>query len=211
MADQTQAPPPADVQAPPAAAPAPAADAAPAPDTTTPAPDAAPQAGKSEIQKDVDFWVSRASNATANFHEFQNAPGTGEWSSGFFSCFSPVDTCLITCCCPCITFGKTHHRLHKDANLKGYSVVNGSCLGWWATACFGVHCIGNLLSRHEIRQRSNPQLKGDFVTDFLKAWCCNCCDLIQLDKEAEHLLKKEAEAQVVSSEPVKQEPMSYPQ
>jgi len=185
-----------------AAAPPPAADPAAAPVA------AGPPAEKSEMQKDVDHWVGKANYAAANFHEIQNPPGNGPWHAGFFECFSPADTCLITCCCPCITFGKTHHRLNKDPNLKGYSVVNASCLGWWVTACFGVHCIGNLLSRHDIRQRSNPQLSGNFVGDFLKAWCCNCCDLIQLDKQAEQLVSQQVN--VVAHEPVKQEPMSYP-
>ena len=83
-------------------------------------------APKSEMQRDMDGWVARAS-ATAKDPSGITAPtGTAPWSAGFFSCFAPIDLCAITCCCPCITFGKTHHRLHKDASLAGYSVVNAS-------------------------------------------------------------------------------------
>jgi len=148
-------------------------------------------APKSEMQQDIDGWVTRASATAKNPAGITAPQGHGEWSSSFFGCFDPIDTCAITCCCPCITFGKTHHRLHKDANLNGYSVVNASvclnegngerlrwggmltewswqCLGWWAISCFGFHCIPNLLQRHEIRDRAQPQLSGNFVTDFLK-------------------------------------------
>ena len=76
-------------------------------------------------------------------------------------------------------------------------------------ALVGFHWVGNLLQRHDIRQRSNPKLGGEIVTDCLKvelpqpsaacmaankpnqAWCCNCCDLMQQDKEAEALLARE--------------------
>jgi hypothetical protein len=40
--------------------------------------------------------------------------------------FNPIDLCLVTYCCPCVTFGKTHHRLRKDPNLAGYEPINTS-------------------------------------------------------------------------------------
>lgn len=83
-------------------------------------------APKSEMQRDVDGWVARASATAKDPSGITNPTGSAEWSSSFFGCFDPIDTCAITCCCPCITFGKTHHRLHKDASLAGYSVVNAS-------------------------------------------------------------------------------------
>jgi hypothetical protein len=36
------------------------------------------------------------------------------------------DKGAITCCVPCVTFGKTHHRSRKDANLEGYTPVNAT-------------------------------------------------------------------------------------
>jgi hypothetical protein len=33
---------------------------------------------------------------------------------------------LITYCVPCVTFGKTHHRTRKDANMAGYEPINTS-------------------------------------------------------------------------------------
>ena len=57
-----------------------------------------------------------------------------------------------------------------------------------------------MLQRNEIRKRSQPHLTGDTATDFLKAWCCGCCDLIQQEKEAEFLLGNESN-QYVSEQP----------
>lgn len=83
-------------------------------------------APKSEMEQDVGDWMNRI-NATAKDHSgITNPTGSVPWSAAFFGCFDPIDTCAITCCCPCITFGKTHHRLRKDANLVGYNVVNAS-------------------------------------------------------------------------------------
>ena len=129
---------------------------------------AAPAHDKSEMQRDVDHWVNRVSHTAKDHSHITNPTGSASWSSSFFGCFNPVDTCLVTCCCPCITFGKTHHRLNKNGDLVGYSAVNASCLGWWAVSCFGLHCIANLVQRGELRERSQPNLSGNFVTDFLK-------------------------------------------
>lgn len=83
-------------------------------------------APKSEMQLDLDGWVARASNVAKDPSGITNPTGSAAWSSPFFGCFDPIDTCAITWCCPCVTFGKTHHRLNKDSNLAGYSVLNAS-------------------------------------------------------------------------------------
>lgn len=80
-------------------------------------------------QKDVDEWKNRFNDVLARPSEHINSKSPVEsqsWFSGFFDCFNPIDTCLITCCVPCVTFGKTHHRLRKDANLQGYEPINTS-------------------------------------------------------------------------------------
>lgn len=78
-------------------------------------------------QDDVADWVGRLKGAVAEPAVFTTPNTDGQkWHVDFFNCFNPIDTCLITCCCPCVTFGKTHHRLRKDPNLAGYSPVNVS-------------------------------------------------------------------------------------
>lgn len=103
-----------------------------APVTETKAPAAAPAAastGGPIDQDDLKRWTDRANDILARPSEHLNsssAPGAQPWYAGFFDCFNPVDSCLITCCVPCVTFGKAHHRIHKDPSLKGYEPVNTS-------------------------------------------------------------------------------------
>lgn len=79
-------------------------------------------------QNDVDDWVRRFNEGLADHTVVTgaSAPDARPWYTSFFGCFSPIDTCAITCCVPCITFGKTHHRTRKNGNMEGYNCVNTS-------------------------------------------------------------------------------------
>lgn len=135
---------------------------------------------------DVADWVERLNQVLAK-PELVTAP-TGAnaqpWHTKFFECFKPIDLCLITCCVPCVTFGKNHHRTRKDANLNGYKPVNPTCLGFCVAAMFGVPCIPMMMQHTDIRRQYN--LEGDLATDIFKTWCCGCCTLIQQAKETEY-------------------------
>ncbi|KAF3902845.1 hypothetical protein AA313_de0207118 [Arthrobotrys entomopaga] len=134
---------------------------------------------------DINVWINRFKD-TLNKPEVITKPTTGpnSWSASLFEFFNPVDTCLVTCCCPCVTFSKTHHRLRKDPNLEGFSPINTTCLGFWLSGCLCLPVVFQLIQKSEIRERYNIQ--GDFPVDCLKAWCCMCCDIIQADKEVAH-------------------------
>jgi len=152
--------------------------------TAAPAPAAPMQATAQD--DDVAHWINRARDAL-NHPETITAkvpPTAQSWHTRFVEFFNPIDTCFITCCCPCVTFGKTHHRLHHDPQLTDYSAVNPSCLGFWLTACCGGALVMLVLQRHEVKTRYG--LTGDFPIDCLRACCCGCCDLIQQDKEVEY-------------------------
>lgn len=158
---------------------------------------------------DVNDWINRAK-------DFINKPATitapapanaQPWYTDFFGCFDPIDTCLITCFCPCVTFGKTHHRLRKSPTLEGYSPINASCLGFGFLHCCAINIFMNVLQRHELRTKYN--LQGDFVTDCLTTWCCVCCNLIQTEKEAEYRALHNP-APVVAQEVKPAEGMTYP-
>jgi len=160
-------------------APAPAPVQAPASTTTT----ATAHAGTIN-HDDINDWKQRFNEVLSKPEAFTapGAAGAGAWHNGFFDCFNPIDTCLITCCCPCVTFGKAHHRTRKNASMEGYSAVNTSCLGFWATMYCGLHWIPQVMQRSDIRSKYN--LEGSMLTDCLRACCCGCCDLIQQEKEA---------------------------
>ncbi|CAG1985159.1 unnamed protein product [Fusarium graminearum] len=136
---------------------------------------------------DLEEWRSRFNDVLARPSEHVNSksPETSQpWQNSFFGCFSPISICAITCCVPCVTFGKTHHRLQKNKNLEGYEPVNTSCLLFWASTCVGLHWIPLALQRASLREKHN--LQGSCLVDLATACCCGCCDLIQQDKEAEY-------------------------
>jgi len=137
---------------------------------------------------DVNAWIGRFKD-TINKPETITKPAAGanSWSSSFFGCFAPVDTCLMTCCCPCVTFGRTHHRLQKSPTLEGYSPVNATCLGFWLSGCVCLPWLFQLIQKGEVRDKYN--LTGEFAIDAAKACCCLCCDLIQTDKEVAHQIE----------------------
>jgi len=77
--------------------------------------------------KDVDHWKTRINDVLARPSEHVNSKSPEDaqpWHSSFFGCFDPIDLCLMTYCLPCVTFGKTHHRIHKSGSLEGYEPIN---------------------------------------------------------------------------------------
>lgn len=92
---------------------------------------AAPQPTKSSPLSDNDMadWKTRFNDVLARPGEVVNSKspeGSQPWYTSLFACFSPIDLCCMTYCLPCVTFGKTHHRLRKDGNLAGYEPINTS-------------------------------------------------------------------------------------
>jgi hypothetical protein len=93
-----------------------------------PAPNAQHNSGPID-DKDMEHWKARINDVLAKPSEHVNSKspeGSQPWFAGFFGCCSPIDLCLMTYCLPCVTFGKTHHRLHKNANMDGYEPINTS-------------------------------------------------------------------------------------
>ncbi|KAI0154246.1 PLAC8 family-domain-containing protein [Xylariaceae sp. FL1272] len=136
---------------------------------------------------DVQFWTDAlnevAENPAASLMSSSPA-GAGSWFTSFFSCLDPFDECLVTWCLPSVTFGKTHHRMNKGANLVGYKPVNTSCLFFCGASHCGAWWLPTLLQRVEIRKRYN--LQGNFLLDLATACCCHACVLVQNGKEVAH-------------------------
>ncbi|KAI9848789.1 MAG: hypothetical protein M1838_000370 [Thelocarpon superellum] len=111
-----------------------------------------------------------------------NAGPFRAWQTSFWDCFNPFDVCFLSCCCPCIQFGKTQHRL-EDPSMTGYNAFNGNCLGFCALAyCGGLHWVFMIIKRGEMRQKFN--LDGSTGGDIVRALCCACCELVQEEKES---------------------------
>ncbi|KAK0616721.1 PLAC8 family-domain-containing protein [Immersiella caudata] len=153
---------------------------------SAPAPHAGPQKPGPLSDADMDDWKTRINDVLARPSEHVNSksPESSQpWANSFFGCFNPIDLCLMTWCIPCVTFGKTHHRLKKGNNMEGYEPINTSCLILCGSGCFGLHWIPMALQRAEIRARYN--LQGSCLVDIATACCCGVCDLVQQDKEVD--------------------------
>ncbi|KEZ42517.1 hypothetical protein SAPIO_CDS5735 [Scedosporium apiospermum] len=158
---------------------------APAPPAAAPAPGAA-KPGPID-NRDVEDWKNRLNDFLAKPAEVINSKspeGSKSWFAGLFDCFNPIDSCLITCCLPCVTFGKTHHRMRKNANLEGYEPINTTCLLLVGSSCVGLSLIPLAMQRADVRAKYH--LEGNCISDILISCCCGCCSLIQQDKEAAH-------------------------
>ncbi|KAL7953613.1 PLAC8 family domain-containing protein [Trichoderma compactum] len=115
------------------------------------------------------------------------------WANDLFDCCSPGGLCFKTTFCPCITYGKTQHRV-KHGNLDGYSCCNASCVIFACLANCNLTCIPTAMQRRHIREKHG--LEGDCFGDFCKSCWCNFCVLIQHEKELqqrEALLKGSSE------------------
>ncbi|KAL4903104.1 hypothetical protein BDW74DRAFT_179975 [Aspergillus multicolor] len=125
-----------------------------------------------------------------------------KWAYSFFDFLTPLDTCLMGWCCPCILFGRTQARL-DDPSLTNYSPVNDRCLIWLGMNCFGAGFLIQAKKRNDLRQRygitethlesalgmepgdmkNKHGVEGAMVEDCLGALCCPVCGLIQAEKE----------------------------
>ncbi|KAK6349483.1 hypothetical protein TWF696_005767 [Orbilia brochopaga] len=108
--------------------------------------------------------------------------GPQKWEHGFCSCFGDMGKCCLTCWCPCITYGKIQHRLrHND--MSGFSSCNGHCWGFCGLGICGLQWVMSMMQRGEIRHQYN--LEGSGCGDCMRHFCCECCALIQEDRETE--------------------------
>ncbi|KAF2663679.1 PLAC8-domain-containing protein [Microthyrium microscopicum] len=145
----------------------------------------APAASNGPIDNnDIDHWknsFNRALGDASGTINSKSPEGASSWHDAFFGCFSPIDVCLMTWCCSCVTFGKVHHRLHKSETLEGYEPINTSCLMFVGSSCVGLHWLLGSLQRSEVRQKYN--LEGSCITDIAASCCCALCSLVQQEKE----------------------------
>jgi hypothetical protein len=89
-----------------------------------------PKTGGGAIdEQDLHDWKVRVNDVLSRPGDHINSrspQGAQSWFAPIFGCFNPIDTCLMSWCLPCVTFGKTHHRLRKNGNLDGYEPINTS-------------------------------------------------------------------------------------
>ncbi|KAL2826702.1 PLAC8 family-domain-containing protein [Aspergillus cavernicola] len=137
------------------------------------------------------------------------APASGRnWSYSFWQFWTPLDTCLMGWCCPCILFGKTQARI-EDPSLANYSPINDNCLIWCGLSCCAASFLIQTKKRDELRKKygitethlerllkmdegdvkKKHNVEGSLVEDCLGAFCCRCCGLVQEEKEVVRMLE----------------------
>ncbi|KAF2643635.1 hypothetical protein P280DRAFT_466402 [Massarina eburnea CBS 473.64] len=130
-----------------------------------------------------------------------------EWHHSGSGCCSPIGTCCLGWCCPCILHGKTRHRTKNDGDMSKYSCCNGSCMGFCGLTMLGLSFILPWTSRSDIRVKY--VLDGNGCSDCLCACCCQPCDVIQQAKEVEY--REDLKQHMLHQQPGKVEGMQYQQ
>ncbi|KAL4813288.1 hypothetical protein BDW67DRAFT_187849 [Aspergillus spinulosporus] len=137
-------------------------------------------------------------------------PSSGRsWSHSFWEFWTPIDTCLMAWCCPCVLFGKTQARL-DDSTLANYSPINENCLIWCGLNCCAASFLIQTKKRSELRKKygitethlerllgmqtgdikRKHNIEASLVEDCLGSFCCPCCGLVQTEKEVVSLQRE---------------------
>ncbi|XP_059455054.1 cell number regulator 2-like [Corylus avellana] len=97
-----------------------------------------------------------------------NPQPEGQWSSGLCDCFQDSSNCCVTCCCPCITFGRVAEIVDR-----GQTTCASGGLTYYALAHLGCACLYTCTYRPKLRALySLPEDPcGDCCVHF---WCTTC-------------------------------------
>ncbi|CAN6478789.1 unnamed protein product [Victoria cruziana] len=101
----------------------------------------------------------------------------GPWSTGLCHCFDDPTNCLITCCCPCVTFGQIAEIVDKGSTSCGTA---GALYGviMYVT---GLPCLYSCFYRSKLRAQYD--LVESPLADCLAHFFCEPCALCQEYRE----------------------------
>ncbi|XP_010939439.1 cell number regulator 1 [Elaeis guineensis] len=103
--------------------------------------------------------------------------GLTPWSTGLCHCFDDPGNCLITCICPCITFGQV-----ADIVDRGSCPCVASGIAYGLLLSFtGLGCLYSCLYRSKLRGQYD--LEEGPLPDCLVHFCCEPCALCQEYRE----------------------------
>ncbi|KAK6258504.1 hypothetical protein SCA6_012978 [Theobroma cacao] len=107
------------------------------------------------------------------FHGTASATG---WSTGLCHCCDDPANCLITCLCPCVTFGQIAEIVNKGSIS---CAASGAVYGLLVLA--GLSCLYSCVYRS--RLRGQYDLEEAPCADCLVHFCCETCSLCQEYRE----------------------------
>ncbi|XWS39956.1 hypothetical protein CRYUN_Cryun18bG0098900 [Craigia yunnanensis] len=105
-----------------------------------------------------------------------STPVPGQWTSGLCHCFDDPVNCVITCVCPCITFGQVTEIVNRGTKP---CVSRGFLFGLLAFTGFA--CFYSCFYRSKLRGQYD--LHEEPCTDCLVHFCCGACALCQEYRE----------------------------
>ncbi|XP_068641100.1 protein PLANT CADMIUM RESISTANCE 2-like [Aristolochia californica] len=103
--------------------------------------------------------------------------GPRQWSTGLCHCCDDPANCLITCCCPCITFG----QIAEIANRGSRSCATSGAIYGLLLGFTGLACLYSCFYRSKLRGQYDLE-EAPFV-DCLVHFCCETCALCQEYRE----------------------------
>ncbi|QHN82383.1 Cell number regulator [Arachis hypogaea] len=98
------------------------------------------------------------------------------WSTGLCRCFDDPANCVVTCFCPCITFGQIAEIVSKGTST---CTCEGAIYG--ALALIGFPCLYSCFYRSKMR--AQYELPEAPCMDCLVHFCCETCALCQEYRE----------------------------
>ncbi|KAB2633706.1 cell number regulator 2-like [Pyrus ussuriensis x Pyrus communis] len=105
-------------------------------------PKQAPQGGAYGYQQAAPPQAVPPQAATYGYQQ----QGPPQWTTGLCGCFEDPGSCMMTCCCPCITFGQNAEIIDKGTT----SCAFGGLI-YFALAYVGCACLYSFSFRSKLR------------------------------------------------------------
>ncbi|KAL1551240.1 Protein PLANT CADMIUM RESISTANCE 11 [Salvia divinorum] len=102
------------------------------------------------------------------------------WSTGLCDCCDNVNICCLTCCCPCVAFGRIAEIVDRGSTSCGVSGALYSMIFCMS----GCSCLYSCFYRSKLR--GQYFLEEQPCTDCCVHWCCETCSLCQEYRELEN-------------------------
>ena len=104
------------------------------------------------------------------------------WGGGLFSCFDDINSCLMACCCPCVSVGQIGaFAVAPSGQPENQVHCCAFCCGWlvcsYCRCCIGAYGRGELVKKISAKQQAPEQ--PSFFMDAALHWCCSCCVISQ--------------------------------
>lgn len=100
---------------------------------------------------------------------------THKWHDGLFSCFNDLESCCLSCLCPCIQFGV------NAALLNPQSSIALNCCLYCVTLQIGCCCLAHAPQRGLIIE--HYEIDDAPCVDCLVTTFCACCSLAQESRQ----------------------------